>query len=228
MPIRSLLLIGVAGVALSGCYRMHTWRGHELKVISTLTCPDRKGDLTRTAAAADGKSCAYSGPDGAVVNLQLVSLNGGDAKAALDPIEAQLRTEVPASGSSDADNNGPNQGRVDIDLPGVHIHASGHDTDNDHVSIGGNGGNTVVESKGVQINAGDKGAEIHVSEPGGGVREDFILASETPGPNGFKAVGLQARGPSSGPLVVATLRAKGDDHDELDHDIRGLVRESFR
>jgi hypothetical protein len=189
--------------------------------------------LTRKSTAADGKSCDYTSPDGASVTLQLVALNGADINTALAPLETKLRAEAPSSGKTL-----PDEGRVDIDLPGIHIHASGKD--NEHgggqvrigrdVTINGGGAtNTTVADEdrptgGVNIEAHDNGAEIRVDESRGGVRRVFFLASDTPGPNGYKVAGYEARGPKVGPLVVASMLTKSDDHDELRHDAERLIR----
>ena len=65
------------------------------------------------------------------------------------------------------------------------------------------------------VNATDGGARIDVQENGSGVRSMFMLASDQPGPNGWKSVGYEARGPQSGPLVVATILSKSDHNNDL-------------
>ena len=57
---------------------------------AALDCPMSQGDLTRTGAAADGKSCTYRTSGGADVSLQLVPTNGGNVNAALQAIETRL------------------------------------------------------------------------------------------------------------------------------------------
>lgn len=59
---------------------------------AALDCPVTQGDLTRTSAASDGKSCTYATSSGAEVTLQLVSVDGG-VDAALDRIETNLLAE---------------------------------------------------------------------------------------------------------------------------------------
>ena len=228
-----LLTLAGASAALAGCYppfiRHHR---HQYKAITSLTCPQSQGDLTRKDAAADGKTCDYAGPNGEVVTLQLIAFDGGDANAALAPLEAKLRSEEPAAANPPASGKG--EGRVDIDLPGIHIHASGKDGDSDgdqvkigrNVTINGGGDNTVCGSGAgaVDIEAHDKGAEIRVDESRDSVRRDFILASDTPGPHGFKVAAYSARGPKAGPLVVVSMLAKSDDHDRLTGDMHELLR----
>ena len=182
------------------------------RTVTSLDCPQVQGVLTRSAAAADGRSCQYAGPDDAAVTLQIVSITNGDVDAALAPIEMRLRTEVPSATAGV--QGGAGRGKVDIDLPGIHIHASGRDGDQGgQVSIG----------RGLRVDAQDKGAEVRVDEGHGGVQRDYVLASDNPGPDGYRVAAYIAHGPKSGPLVVASMLVKTDDHGGLDHDIRTLV-----
>lgn len=243
-PFQPVALAGAVGaaLALAGCHPPHRHAAAPLRAVSALDCPDTQGDLTRKSAAADGKTCVYATEAGDQVTLQVVSLNGADSRTALAPIEAQLKTEIPtaaatppteppaASGASDKD-------RVDINLPGVHIHANGdghadveapgvHVEAHDHR---GGGDHAVVQvsglgAKGVTVNASEGGAQIHIDEGGSGIRARYILASETAGPHGYKMAGYEARGPAGGPIVVAEVLAKSDDQDDLRHDIHALIR----
>ncbi|MEO8813025.1 MAG: hypothetical protein ABI376_08960, partial [Caulobacteraceae bacterium] len=129
---------------------------------------------------------------------------------------------------------GTDKDRVDIDLPGIHIHANGNDdatvqiagarVGGDAVSVSDQNGRSraTVAKPGVSVFARDNGAEVRVDEPGSGIRRSFILASDNPGPNGYKTVGYEARGPAGGPLVVASAKAKSDD--DLKGDMRDLLR----
>jgi hypothetical protein len=221
--MRAALILAVSSLAVTGCYR--PWHHHfgELRAVSQLTCPQSEGELRRSSASPDGKTCAYSGSDGAVVTLQILPLGDADAGAALTPVETKLRAEIPASADAN-DNQTPGQGRVDIDLPGIHIHASGRDNDHDAGNVQISGGDGRGGPGSVNISAHDKGAEIRINDGRGGIRRKFILASDTAGPNGFKVAGYDARGPQGGPLVVASLLAKSDDQDRFEDDISQLLR----
>lgn len=124
-----------------------------LRVISKLDCPDRQGELTRVSAAADGQSCLYAGQN-AEVTLSLVALNGGDAEAALAPIEADLKTLMPGMKSPPSPptppGGKPRGESAKISLPGIKIDA--HDKGAD-IKIGG-----------LSINANDEGAEVRVAK----------------------------------------------------------------
>jgi hypothetical protein len=67
-----------------------------LKVIDTLQCPETIGVLTRKGTAhAGGATCLYSGPRGAEVSLQLVTLSDQTADAVLQRFETTLSSEMP-------------------------------------------------------------------------------------------------------------------------------------
>lgn len=122
-----------------------------LRAISKLDCPNKQGELTRVSAATDGQSCVYAGQN-AEVTLTLVRLNGGDAEAALAPIEADLKTLMPAMRSAPPPSppGAPGHDNARIRLPGIKIDA--HDKGAD-IKIGG-----------LTINANDDGAEVKVAK----------------------------------------------------------------
>lgn len=227
-PYLKLIALGTVA-SLAACHPPFHHHGQTYKTVTALQCPATQGELTRKSIAADGKSCAYQTAGGESVTLQLISVDGSDVDAALAPLETSLRSEVPAADTKAA---GPGEGRVDIDLPGIHIHAQGKDENGGggQVRIGRdvsiNGGNTVISDSagGVNIEAHDKGAEIRVNQGHGNIRRDFVLASDTPGPHGFKVAGYEARGPEGGPIVVGSMLARSDEHDQLSHDLKALIR----
>ena len=229
MNARMIMVTGVAAGALwlGGCtppYPHHY--AHSLKTIDTLDCPDSQGDLTRKSQSGDGKTCVYADSSGAAVTLQLVALNGGDAKTALAPIEDELKSELPprADTKTDGDADSGN-GRVDIDLPGIHIHASGKDNDKGDAKIDiGGPGHDSAGGPGVSIDAHDKDARISINESGSGVRLSYIQSADDPGPHGYKSVSYDARGPSGGPLAVASIKSKSDDVDDLRDVARELLK----
>jgi len=229
MNARMIMVAGAAASALwiAGCTPPHShhWAGSRLKSIDSLDCPDSQGDLTRKSQSTDGKTCVYADGSDAVVTLQLVSLNGQDAKNALTPIEDDLKAELPPQTSAKSDNDASN-GRVDIDLPGIHIHASGKDGDKGDakVDIGGPGHDSADGGPGVSIDAHDKDARISINESGSGVRLSYIQSADDPGPHGYKSVSYDARGPSGGPLAVASIKSKSDDVDDLRDVARELLK----
>lgn len=263
--MRRLLLSGAAilggAITLAACHPVqishhhHTgwimgdhpfWDGHDdtpVTVAATLNCPEAQGDLTRTGAAADGKSCQYHGDEDEDVTLSLVSLNGQTPQAALAPLEAQLQGLVPArngpsmvnidAGHDDDDHNGDEGGRHDhakIDLPGLHINANGDKADirilGTDIKADGDKADihTNMGMKDAVIHAGPGGAEIRAGEAGQhSAQLVYVLAGDNPGPSGYRAVGYMARGPVAGPLVVGQFKSKEGGRHGHDRDLQRLI-----
>ncbi|MGH6985717.1 MAG: hypothetical protein ACRED9_02605 [Caulobacteraceae bacterium] len=199
-----------------------------LKVIGQLDCPTRQGDLNLKSSSADGSACSYVDGAGSSVAFSLVKLNGADAASVLAPLEATLKSELPEP--APRPSSSPGNGQTEINLPGIHIQAGDNGAAN--VAVGGvkvdasDNGDAQIAARGVHINANDAGAEIRVNEAGSGVRSTFLLVSDKPGPGGLKCVGYEARGPSSGPLVVAQMQCRGEDHGDLDRAIKQILKKN--
>jgi len=230
----ALLAAGCAALALAGCDHPDAGRQRAeraLKVVSKLDCPESQGDLRRVSAAADGQSCVYSAK-GAEVTLKIVPLAGGDVRAALTPVEIELRALLPAKvaaagATATIDGDGDSDGEeVSIRLPGVSIEAN-------------DAGARVRVAGGVSIDADDDRQEVRVMHNAGeggddsdrhhrrddGVQATFILASDDAA-SAWRVVGYEARGPKGGPLVMATVKARtreADGHDLFD-DMKTLIR----
>jgi hypothetical protein len=230
-----------------------------LKAVSSLTCPQTVGDLSLKTRAADGARCDYAGKGGTEVALTLVPVAGAGVDAALAPAEAALRTRLAVAsqtagggsaatwssgkGASDTNGAGKAADKVDIDLPGVHIHAKSDaaaagaqaSVNGKDVTVRTSGAgasaaagdstlhDVAINAGGVSINAQDKGAEIRISAPGSGVRRMFMLANDKAGPDGFKVGGYQARGPDGGPIVVASFLAKSKTGSGLENSLKSLL-----
>lgn len=203
--------------------RIFGFEKRPMKVADRLDCPEHEGRLTRLSQAADGRSCDYAGPGDEQVTLSLLQIGGQGPQAALQPLEAQLKSEAPAAAATASgppariaaeSGNGHDHAKIDlpgfhidadgdkakIQLPGVSINAAGDDAQI-HTSLGG--------VKNAVINAHHGGAEIRAGTvDANGADLVYVLASDEAGPQGYKAVGYIARGPASGPLVVATFKAK--------------------
>jgi hypothetical protein len=223
-----------------------------LRAISRLDCPDRQGELKRLSAAADGQACVYTGQN-AEVTLRLVALNGGDAEAALAPIEADLKTLMPAMRTPAPPSPPGGSGRESarIRLPGIKIdaHDKGADIRIGGLTINANDGSAEVkvaknvnsragdgqstvsvkasdaDEGDIDIHANDDGAQIRQRKRGDGVRATLILASDKAA-SGYRVAGYEARGPKGGPLAVAVVKARdrdGSDHDVFE-DMKTLVR----
>lgn len=93
--MKPLLLLAAASVIpLAGCTGAQAPR-------AALDCPATQGELTRTSAAADGKTCTYASADGAEVTLRLIPVSGG-AYATLDRLETSLLAEADARSAAAA------------------------------------------------------------------------------------------------------------------------------
>ncbi len=257
--LATALMIGVGATALAACQRTETTktehaehklgRREPIRVIDSLDCPDKQGELKLISKADDGQSCAYETTE-ATVDLRLVKLQGADADAALAPIETELKAVMPLPPGAERPRTakgGKNQ--TSINLPGVNINASndGADIRIGQLTINSDGGaaevkvnkNTNVRGDGAGVNvsandehegdvtikANDHGAEIRTRKGGDVIRSTLILANDK-APKGYRLAGYEARGPKGGPLAVAVVKAKTrdtDDHD-LFKDMKALVR----
>jgi hypothetical protein len=107
---------------------------------------------------------------------------------------------------------------VRIDADGQHntVHIDGH-------PAGGPAGRGQVT-----VDASDNGAVIHARSFGPNLNESLILVSNTPGPQGWRTVGYEVLGPRAGPLVVATVQSRSNEHDALFAEVKALVRKIAR
>ncbi len=212
-----------------------------LAVGATLVCPDQVGALTRTAQASDGRSCAYDGPQEEQVQLSFMPLAGAAPQARLAALDQSLKAELPAAAATAANAGGGvyvgDDGtghHAHIDLPGFHLNASdGKATIRmPGVSINADGDDAKVTTgpaghESTMVSAHPGGAEIRV----GGVNANgadatYLLASDTPGPSGYRVVGYMAKGPTAGPLVVAVFHAREHEHGSnnlADHGLNRLL-----
>jgi Cu/Zn superoxide dismutase len=251
-----ILLAGVGAAALTACGRDWTRDDGEpmrpMRAVSQLQCPDHEGSLTRVQVAPDGLSCDYAGPRGAEVVLKLVKPANGDTTAVLDDLDTQMNALMPevqgkvdqgeaelrAEDSAPSGSSAEARDRVDINLPGFHIHTRGNhaevrlpgvniDADDDkHADGGSSHGNAHVAIGGdlVDVRAHNDAAIIHVRSRGRGVRAGYRLVDKTPSPQGWRLAGYDAHGPAGGPLVVAVVKSKDSEEDPLFHDAQHLVR----
>lgn len=244
--MKTLAIIATSTLALSAaaCGAPRGTQG-----LGKLDCPSRQGDLRKVGAAADGKSCAYLAENGTEVSLRLIPVSGG-VEPALAKIERELATLAPtpaaakpangpssaaaadaatvarqaeedtaSDGVEDADNSESDE-NTHVDLPGIHINTDGDDA---RIEVGG-----------IHIDANDGHARVALvrdvrlkgeafSRVKRGVRATLILTSDS-GEGAYRFVGYEAAGPRAGPLAVAVVKSKTGDHDEMDGDVRRLVR----
>ena len=130
---------------------------------AALECPAKEGDLTRTSAAGDGRTCTYATSDGAEVTLQLVSVQGS-VDSTLAGIEkvlladrapaapgAAAAEEAASDATAKAAENAAREAREDARGAGVLVNA-----DEDNLDVRTSDGEvTRVELPGVSIVAND-------------------------------------------------------------------------
>lgn len=224
----------------------NTDSGSVLKVVEALQCPTDQGVLTRRGTASDGgQTCTYVGPRGAEIKLHLVNLDDQTPSNILKRYQEQLAPaspKAPVDISVDTDiETGEraqvrmpglkvdSQGdRATVQLPGMKIEADG---DRANIRIGG----LVIraDDKGSEITAsdGDSTAVITANSDGAlvqasgskAIRATMMNVVSNPGPDGWRIVGYEARGPNSGPLVIATFRSRDRDGDEIIDAVKALV-----
>jgi predicted nucleic acid-binding Zn-ribbon protein len=145
-----------------------------------------------------------------------------EADAAADSVDVNLPgVKVKTEGES-----------ARVNLPGIHIEAS--DSGGAHVNIGGvridadekGAGRVHISSKKdeVTVRSDDDASEIRAHKRGGGVRATYILVDEKAPDQSWKLVGYEARGPATGPLVVAVVRSKNRKQDAVFNAAKALVK----
>ena len=157
-----------------------------------------------------------------------------DADTDADSSDAEAAvTTAEAATDADAKVDRPNE-NVNIDLPGLKISTQGQ---NANIHVGGVNIQANDDNKGsvhvthgtpahgqFSVDADDQGAVIRAKGGGADIRSTLIMASDKAGPNGWRVVGYEARGPHAGPLVIAVVKSKSDDHDEVFGQTKRLVR----
>jgi hypothetical protein len=225
-----LFLVSAAALAVSAASVANAHPqsdGPPLHAPARLDCPATASDLTRTAQSPDGQWCDYAGQRGEVVRLRLAPLNGQTPFAALAPTRAQLHALVPVYNRPLPINDGPGD-RADVDVPFVHVHADGDKADvrlfgifhivgHDHGADADRDGDKDHGRKHAVVHAGPRGAEVVADEVGrSNASLVYVLAGNHRYPSGYRAVGYIAKGPVSGPLVVAEFRGPENSHRDND------------
>ncbi len=167
---------------------------------------------------------------------------------ALPQAVAQLKAsrDAEAAATGAAQTSGPGD-RASVTGPGIDIQTKGDDAsvrlpgiqieskgENASVRIGGfhidaNDGDGTVNVEGtgggdsVSIQAHQDAAEIRTSTSGEATRSSWILTDNRASEAGWRLVGYEARGPSGGPLVIATVRSRDRDRGSVFDDAKALV-----
>ncbi|HEY1073792.1 MAG TPA: methyltransferase type 11 [Brevundimonas sp.] len=119
--------------------------------------------------------------------------------------------------------------KASVRLPGMRIDADG---DRANIKIGGitiraddknSQVNVASDRETVSIDAADGAARIRTSAPGEAVRATFLMTADQSSTTGWRVVGYEARGPSGGPIVVATVRGKDRNENRVFEAAKALV-----
>ena len=197
---------GEAGVHVSTVAPTKT----AITVADRLTCPQTVDAWTRVSAAADGRSCRYTGTRGEV-DLAWLSGAPGDPSALLAPERARLDAMMPAARTAAiqvVDERTPDGRKVEkVDMPFLHV-----STDGGHKSVSVMGFHVSEHDR----DGGDPDDDKAMpTVTGAGAKLVYVLAGARPAPGGWHAVGYDARVDAQGRAVVATFRyAKGDHADD--------------
>lgn len=224
-------LLGAAAVSLAGCQKHKRSDviigGRVLTVSDQLSCPESVGAFSRSAQAGDGQSCDYRGPDEQQLHLLRLPLNGEAAPDRLLKLRTELSPLVPlpvhagASGEDNTTSRVTEDGghdQADINLPGLHVHADGDRASVNlpgiHVNAAGDVAHVTTEIgalKNAKIDANDDGVRIEADmTDAANVDMTWYVAGKLAGPDGDHLVGYYARGPKTGPLVIAEIRSKSE------------------
>ena len=258
LPITAVFLLAACdssdGVRVSRSVEINTDgkgdAGKGLKVISSLQCPADQGVLTRIGSASvDGRTCTYSGPRGAEVQLHLVELNGQNVDDVLKRFQNTLipadearngPIAVTATETQNTTVEGENIKSAEVRMPGLSVSSKG---DRANVSLPGmrieaDGNKANIRIGGLVINADDKGStvtgdglDVQADDNGAtvkavtrnAIRATMIHAMSKPDANGWRVVGYDARGPGGGPIALATFRTRDRDEGAIVDSVRELV-----
>lgn len=190
--------------------------------------------MPRTAA-----DISRSAADSARVEADAARAEADAARADADIARTEAESAARADGGDSAHITAPGMkidaegDRASVHMPGIHVEADGDKAD---VRIGGitiranegdasvNGHLTTGEDEdAVSIQAHNDAAEIRTRSPGEAIRQTYLLTDNRPSPNGWRTVGYEARGPRTGPIVVATIRSRERNADGVFDDAKALV-----
>ena len=157
-------------------------------------------------------------------------------RAGAEAERAAAKAEAAADAAADSAHISAPGMRIDahgdkatVRLPGMHIDADG---DRANIKIGGitiraddKNGQVNVRSPDevITIDANDNTARVRTSSPGEAVRATFLMTADQSSTTGWRVVGYEARGPSGGPIVVATVRGKDRNENRVFEAAKALV-----
>lgn len=199
-------------------------KGFETRLLGSM--PRTAADISRSSADLARADAASARADAQVARADADAARA-DARASADATPDSAHVSAPGL-KVDAEGD-----RASVRMPGIHVEANGDKAD---VRIGGftirandsgasvNGRMTTgADTDSVSINARDDAAEIRTRAPGDAIRQTYLLTDNRPSEAGWRMVGYEARGPRTGPIVVATVRSRERNADGVFDDAKELV-----
>jgi hypothetical protein len=204
--------------------------------VSASSAPPASGPAATVSASAADRSAAAKADADASADAN-VSAAGAEVR---DHGRDADQDDDTTGRDRSSHHGGSHNDKVDVDLPGVHVHANGDDTAKVdvmgvHVTANGEDGAHIVHQpksgygRSFTVDAGDNGAIVRTER---NTRSNFsalvVFTGPVAGREGDHTIGYVARGPRTGPLVVATVRIKRDDKGNTMDDADKLVRRLSR
>ena len=199
-------------------------KGFETRLLASM--PQTAADISRSSADAARADANAARADAQAARADAEAA-GADASAAADADADSAHVSAPGL-KVDAEGD-----RASVHMPGLHVEADG---DNADVRIGGftisaNEGNASLNghlttgdnTDTISVKTRDDAAQIRTRAPGEAIRQTYLLTDNRASPAGWRMVGYEARGPRTGPIVVATVRSRERSADGVFDDAKELV-----
>ena len=197
-------------------------KGFETGLLASM--PHTAADMSRSSADSARADAASARADADAAKADAEAA-GADARAAADADPDSAHISAPGM-KIDAEGD-----RASVRMPGLHVEANGDKAD---VRIGGltiranDSGATVngrltTSADTVNVQANDNAEQVRTRAPGEAIRQTYLLTDNRPSEAGWRMVGYEARGPRTGPIVVATVRSRERNADGVFDDAKELV-----
>lgn len=197
-------------------------KGFETRLLGSM--PRTAADLSRSSADSARADAASARADAESARADAEAA-GADAKAAADASADSAHISAPGM-KIDAEGD-----RASVRMPGIHVEANGDKAD---VRIGGLtirandsgasvNGRVTTDADTVNVKANDDAEQVRTRAPGEAVRQTYLMTDNRPSEAGWRMVGYEARGPRTGPIVVATVRSRERNADGVFDNAKELV-----
>lgn len=197
-------------------------KGFETSLLASM--PRTAADLSRSSADSARADAASARADAESARADAEAA-GADVRAAADASPDSAHISAPGM-KIDAEGD-----RASVRMPGIHVEANGDKAD---VRIGGLtirandsgasvNGRVTTDADTVNVQANDNSEQVRTRAPGEAVRQTYLMTDNRASDTGWRMVGYEARGPRTGPIVVATVRSRERNADGVFDDAKELV-----